>query len=167
MYADYIQVYITCDGDQVPTGTIEECVGEICNWMRTNMLALNDRNSHVSTKFNSQGQVPPRELHVGGISISSSNAMSNLVVMMDSAGSMSNHVLKLCKSASRVLLQINRIINLLNQSTTLTLIHAFVKSKMDYSNSLLFGLPSRKIKKCRFVKILQHVSSQRQENIIT
>ena len=44
MYADDIQVCITCDGDQVPTGTIEECVGEIHNWMRTNMLALKDRS---------------------------------------------------------------------------------------------------------------------------
>ena len=27
MYADDIQLYITCDGDHVPTGTIKECVG--------------------------------------------------------------------------------------------------------------------------------------------
>ena len=43
MYADDIQLYITCDGDQVPTGMIEECVGEFRNWMRTNMLALSDK----------------------------------------------------------------------------------------------------------------------------
>ena len=42
VYADDIQVYITCDGDQVPTCTVKECVGMICNWMRTNMLALID-----------------------------------------------------------------------------------------------------------------------------
>ena len=42
MYADDIQLYITCNGDQVPTGTIKECVGEIRNWMRANMFALND-----------------------------------------------------------------------------------------------------------------------------
>ena len=44
MYADGIQLYVTCDGDQVPTGTIEECVGEIRHWMGTSMLALNDRD---------------------------------------------------------------------------------------------------------------------------
>ena len=31
MYADDIQLYITCDGDQVPTGTVKEGVGEIRN----------------------------------------------------------------------------------------------------------------------------------------
>ena len=52
MYADDIQLYIICDGDQVPTGAIEECVGEVRNWMRTNMLALNDRLTEVSHFFN-------------------------------------------------------------------------------------------------------------------
>ena len=42
MYADDIQLCITCDGDQVATCTIEECASEIRNWMRTNMLALKD-----------------------------------------------------------------------------------------------------------------------------
>ena len=61
MCADDIQLYITCDGDQVPTGAIEECVCESGNWMRTNMLALNDRKTeviHFSGKFYPQGSVP-------------------------------------------------------------------------------------------------------------
>ena len=29
MYADKIQLHVTCDGNQVQTRTIEECVGEI------------------------------------------------------------------------------------------------------------------------------------------
>ena len=47
MYAGDMQLYMTCDGDQLPTCMIEECVGEISNWMRTNMLALNDRKTEV------------------------------------------------------------------------------------------------------------------------
>ena len=61
MYADDIQLYITCDGDQVPTGTIKECVGVIHNWMRTNMLVMNDRKTevnHFSIKFYGQFPVP-------------------------------------------------------------------------------------------------------------
>ena len=61
MYADDIQLYITCDGDQVSTGTIEEYVGDIHNWMLTNMLVFNERKTeviHFSTIFNDQGPVP-------------------------------------------------------------------------------------------------------------
>ena len=60
-HADDIQLYVTCDGDQVPTGTIEECLGEIHNWMRTNMLALSNRKTEMiyfSRKFCGQGPVP-------------------------------------------------------------------------------------------------------------
>ena len=47
IYADDNQLYITFNGDQVPTGTIKERVGEIRNWMRTNMLTLNDRSDSL------------------------------------------------------------------------------------------------------------------------
>ena len=53
MYADNIQLYITCDGDQVPTGqsinqsTIKDCVGKTRHWMKTNMLTLNDRSDSL------------------------------------------------------------------------------------------------------------------------
>ena len=103
MYADDIHLYITCDVDQVPIGTIEECIGEIRNLMRTNMLALNDIETEVirfSSKSYGQGPVPSCDLHVGGVSISPSNATCNVGVMMDSAGIMWNHVSKLCKSIS-------------------------------------------------------------------
>ena len=154
MYADDIQLYITCDGDQAPTGMIEECVGEVRHWMRTNMLALNDRKTeviHFSSKLYGQVTVPSCDLHVGGVSISP-NAVCNLGVMLDLAGTPSNHVSKLCKSASFPLWKLSRIRTLSDQSTTLTLIHAFVTSRMDHCNSLLFGRPSREIKKIQIIQ---------------
>ena len=60
MYADDILRHITRDGDQVPTGTFEECAVEIRNWMWINMLALNDRKTkviHFSIKFYDQDHV--------------------------------------------------------------------------------------------------------------
>ena len=54
MYTDDIQLYLTRDGDQVPTGTIEECVGEIGNWM-------SDRKTEVilfSSNLYGHGPVP-------------------------------------------------------------------------------------------------------------
>ena len=67
------------------------------------MQALNDRKTeviHFSSTFYGQGSVPSRDLHVDGVSISPSNATCNLRVMMDSTGIMSNHVSRLCKSAT-------------------------------------------------------------------
>ena len=80
-----IQLYITCDGDQVPTGMIEECVGKIRHWMRTNMVALNDLSDYLSTKFYDQTMRSScwwRQY----------NAVRNLGVMMVSARTTLNHV---------------------------------------------------------------------------
>ena len=79
------------------------------------MLALNDRKTKVipfSSKFYGRGLVPSCDLHVAGVSISP-NATCNLGVMMDSAGTMSNHVSTLCESASFALWKISRIRNFL------------------------------------------------------
>ena len=42
VHAGDIQLYVACDGDQVPTGPIKECVREIRHWIRRNMLTLYD-----------------------------------------------------------------------------------------------------------------------------
>ena len=91
-------------------------------------------------------------LHVGSISISPSNATCNCGVMMASAWSMSNHISKLCKSASFALWKISRIRKKFQQRTSLKLIDAFVASRMDYCNILLFGLPSREVIKIRIIQ---------------
>ena len=127
------------------------------------MLALNDRKTEVillSSNFYGQGPVPSCDLHVGGISMSP-NATCNLGVMMDLVGTMLNHVSKLCKSASFALCKISRIGEFY---ITLKLIHAFVASRMDYCNSLLFGLPSLEIMKIQVIDI--SAVSLKQENVV-
>ena len=164
MIADHIQLHIACDGRQAPTGTIEEYVGVIRHWMRTNMLALNDSKTeviHFSTTFYGQGPVPSCDLRV---SIPPYNSVCNLGVIIDSAGTMSTHVSKLRKSASFALWKIIRITTFLDQRTTLQVIHVFATSRMDYFNSQRFCLPSNEN---RSLKILQHISSPRQEKMIT
>ena len=63
------------------------------------MLALNDSMTeviHLSTKCCGQCPVPLCDLHVGRVRISPSNVVCNFWVMVDSAGTMSTHVFKLC-----------------------------------------------------------------------
>ena len=108
------------------------------------MKALDARMTGVtqfSRKFYGQGLVPSCDHHVGGVS-TSPNATCNLGVITDSAGTMSNHVSRLCKSSSRAIWKISRIKHFFNLSTTLRLIHVLVASRMDYCNSLLLGLPN-------------------------
>ena len=57
----------------------------------------------------------------------------------------------------------------LYQSTTLTLIHAFVASRMDCYISLLFGLPSSEIRKIQIIQnsSARHVTKTRKYDHMT
>ena len=119
------------------------------------MLVLNDSKTeviHLSTMCCGQGSVPPWSIRVDGVCISPSNAVRNLEVNIDLARTMSTHVSTLCKFASFVLWKISWITTLLDQSTTLRLILAFVTFRMDYCCSLLFCLPRHEIRKMQIIE---------------
>ena len=66
----------------------------------------------------------------------------NLGSWFDSQLSMSTHISKLCSSAFFHLHNISRIRKFLSPAETKSLVHAFVTSRVDYCNSLLYGLPA-------------------------
>ena len=59
----------------------------------------------------------------------------------------------ICKAAFYHLRNISRIRKYLSSQTAEMLVHAFVSSRLDYCNSLLYGLPKELLKK------LQHVQN--------
>ena len=58
---------------------------------------------------------------------------------------------KICKSSHYHLRNIGKIRKYLDESSTETLIHAFVTSKLDYCNALLNGLPKYQINRLQLV----------------
>ena len=62
------------------------------------------------------------------------------------------HITKTCGAAFCHLPNIRRIRKYLSQDIAETLIHAFVHSRIDYCDSLLFGLPSVEISKIQRVR---------------
>ena len=65
---------------------------------------------------------------------------------------MSKHVTSVSKSAFFHLHNIRRIKNYLSGENLLTLIHAFITSRLDYCNSLLYGVPKEQISKLQRVQ---------------
>ena len=55
--------------------------------------------------------------------------------------SMNTHVVKVCSKAFRGLHTIRHTRKFLAEESTKSLVHAFVTSHLDYSNSLLYGMP--------------------------
>ena len=71
---------------------------------------------------------------------------------MDSSLSMSQNVDVICKSAFVALRKISKIRRFLDQNTAHRLIHAFVTSRLDNCNSLLFGLSTKMTSKLQRIQ---------------
>ena len=67
--------------------------------------------------------------------------------MFDEHVNMDAHVKSICRSAHFHLRNISKIRSFLTESATVQLVHSLVTSRVDYCNSLLYGLPNSKIQK--------------------
>ena len=64
---------------------------------------------------------------------------------------MATHITKTCGSAFFYLYNIRHIRKYLNSECTEKLIHAFITSRLDYCNSLLYGVPDHHMQKLQRV----------------
>ena len=118
---------------------------DIRQWMSENMLKLNEDKTEVLV-ITSRDQIGDISINVGGCDIyPGEEPPRNLGVLFDSSCSLSHHVNKLCKSLNYNIFNIGKIRKYLNTSTAEILVNSLVTSKMDYCNSLLYGIKDYQI----------------------
>ena len=88
---------------------------------------------------------------VGSYDVSPGSVVRNLGSWFDSKLTMSTHISKVCASSFYHLHNIKRIRKYLSVEATQTLVHALITSRVDYCNSLLFGLPDCQLNKLQRV----------------
>ena len=89
---------------------------------------------------------------MGNNRISPSPCIRNLGSWFDSNLSMTDHINKACNAAFYHLHNLRRIKKYLSRDSLMTLVHAFITSRLDYCNGLLFGLPKLQIAKLQRVQ---------------
>ena len=155
IFADDTQLYITCKNSN-SISILESCIDEIRKWMRINFLALNDTKTEVicfsSRYVRSLNQSSITHVRIGEVDIGMTSVVRNLGVMFDNKGTMSQHVVNICKSASYSLWRISKIRHLLDMKSTEKLVHAFVTCRLDYCNSVLFGIPDYQLRKIQNIQ---------------
>ena len=87
----------------------------------------------------------PLSLQVGDHNIDPSLNSRSLAAIIDNSLSMNNHINQICKACFYHIHNIRRISTSLSKECLQTLVHAFVTSRLDYCNSLLYGLPKYQI----------------------
>ena len=152
-YADDSQLYLsfqpTIPGDRdLAVSNIERCVLEIDHWMLVNRLKLNKDKTKLLVISAKHLPVPiVQEISVDSETIFSSQKARNIGVPFDNHFLFNDHIASICKSSFYHLRNISYIRKYLSSTTTEILVHAFVSSKLDYCNSLLYGLPNYQVKK--------------------
>ena len=158
LYADDTQIYLTFesspDSSEMAKVMMEACVRDIDAWMTVNMLKMNRDKTELLVLNSRHRPLPPlTTISVCDEEINRSAKARNIGVIYDSSMSMENHIMAICKAAFYHLRNISRIRKYLSSQTAEMLVHAFVSSRLDYCNSLLYGLPKELLKK------LQHVQN--------
>ena len=123
---------------------MQECIHDVKVWMSSSKLKLNDDKTEamiVSSQRMSMSLPMPDSLTVGTSNVMFSQSVNTLGVMLDTHLTMKNQVINLVRTANFEFRWINSICHYLSVEATQKLVLAFVMSRLDYCNSLLYGCP--------------------------
>ena len=155
-YADDTQLYISFDVEDTKSAisTMEACIKDVRLWMAKNFLRLNDSkteilligSNHIASK------VPSFSVTIGDHAIRPSDSVRNIGAIFDKTMTMKEQVSHMCRNAWHHLRQIGQIRNYLDTEASSKIIHAFVTSRLDTFNSLLYNLPQDQIKRLQRIQ---------------
>ena len=121
--------------------------------MRTNFMMCNTDKTEMIIFSPTRGPTPQSiHLKCGNDIISPVNKVKNLGVIFDKEMKLESHVNRICQTAYLHLKNISRVRKSLDKQNCETLIHAFVTSRLDCQNAILYGLPNYLLAKLQRVQ---------------
>ena len=165
LYADDTQLYITFDptskqSAEIVSENLEKCALSIRSWMDSHLLKLNDSKTEllvITSKWSKiLGKTVIPSITIGESEIIPNDGVRNLGVLFDATMSMEKQVKNVCKLANHQIRNVSLKRRMLDVNTSKMLVHAFVSSRLDYCNALLYGIPQKLIGKMKHV---QHIAA--------
>ena len=155
IYADDTQLYIMMKPSERSNvlARLEACIRDIKIWMAENRLMLNEAKTevlHVTSRFIQR--VNLNDMNIGGASVAPSASVRDLGVILDDTLTMTSHVNNICRSASFAIRKIGKLRRYLDQKNAEKLVHAYVTSRLDSCNAILYGLPDKELAKLQRIQ---------------
>ena len=155
-YADDTQLYLAFDfkKQEEAMAKMEACVNDIRLWMKLNKLQLNEDKTEllVIAPARQAHKVRINSIKIGDSVVNASQSAKNLGTTFDKTMSLDQHVSSLVKSCNFQLRSIGKARRFLTTDATEKVIHAFISSRLDCGNSLLYGLPDYQISRLQRVQ---------------
>ena len=156
IYADDTQLYLLLDSTNRDSQLqkLETCIRGIKAWTAENKLLLNDAKTevlHISSLFLKELNPIP-SVCAGQEDVVPSTQIRNLGAIMDQHMTSASHVNRVCQSASLAIAKIDSIRKYIDRTTSERLVHAFVTSRLDANNSLMYVIPNASIRKLQRVQ---------------
>ena len=163
LFADDTQIYTCFETEtlQSVTKRLQDCIGDIKNWMRMNYLKLNADKTEIIVIHTRADRTPnPSEFVLernddpiaSAGEIQSAASARNLGIWLDSTLSMSSHISKVVQACNIQLLNLWRIAKKLPKQLKVKLVHTLIHSRLDYGNALLYGATDKDIAKLQKVQ---------------
>jgi hypothetical protein len=133
---------------------IEACLDDISDWMRSNLLKLNQDKTELII-FAPKNHVRDFEnchLSFDGTVVSDVSSVRNLGVIFDKTLTMEKQVSTITKSCFFHIRNIGRIRSYITKDACKTLVNSLVTSRLDYGNAMLYGLPANLTNKLQRVQ---------------
>jgi len=145
IYADDTQLYLSFDLKDHTSSlqTLLQCISNVRTWMLDSNLKINDSKTEflIITSSHQRHSINDINIEIGDSKVAPSLCAKSLGVTFDNCMTMDNHVINCCRSIHFHIRNIGKIRHLLSQDTAAQLVHSVITSRLDYCNSLLYGLP--------------------------
>ena len=146
-FADYLQLQMSSPPDRISEllHSMQSCISYVKAWATANMLKLNDNKTElmpVTSKRTKHLDSLPTSITIGNAQIPFKKYVKILCILdftLDCHLTMNAHVSNIARTCYIELRRLASIRRFLTSTATATLVSAFVLSRIDYCNSLLFG----------------------------
>lgn len=156
-YADDTQVYMVVKPSlawDTITRRLQACLSDISDWMKTNMLKLNQDKTEliIFSPKNRLGAFENCKINFDGQIIDATSCVRNLGVLFDRTLTLDDQISSISKQCFYQLRNIGRIRKLISENACKTLVCSLVTSRLDYGNALLYGLSSSSLSKLQRIQ---------------
>jgi hypothetical protein len=173
LYADDTQLYISFSPGDHPTtlSRLSATLDSLHAWLSSNRLVVNPSKTEFLLVGSNQqrAKVTSSSVTFKGSVLSPSLSVRNLGVTFDKDLALTKHISSVCSSSFYIMRQIRQIRSSLDHNSCILLCNALVSSKLDFCNSLYYGLPQSSIHRLQLVQNslarIVHTSVTRRDHI--